>query len=90
VYGYHNPPKINRINTSHQITPITKIKLLRGEHHRERVVLPEEEARYLAAAGDQMADIATVLIDTGCDRKRTPAFAGSQLAGSMATAEPYK
>lgn len=42
-----------------------KIKLLRGEHHRERVVTPDEEARYLAAAGEQMADIATVLIDTG-------------------------
>jgi integrase len=42
-----------------------KIKLLRGEHHWERVVLPEEEARYLAAAGELMADIATVLIDTG-------------------------
>lgn len=41
------------------------IKLLRGEHHRERVVLPEEEARYMAAAGELMADIATVLIDTG-------------------------
>jgi integrase len=27
--------------------------------------LPEEEARYLAAAGELMADIATVLIDTG-------------------------
>jgi integrase len=42
-----------------------KIKLLRGEHHRERVVSPEEEARYMAAAGELMADIATVLIDTG-------------------------
>src|SRR5271156_4819632 len=42
-----------------------KIKLLRGEHHRERVVLPEEEARYLGAAGELMSDIATVLIDTG-------------------------
>ena len=48
------------------ITPSApKIKLLRGEHHRDRVVLPEEEARYLAAAGPLMADIATVLIDTG-------------------------
>ncbi|WP_353072440.1 hypothetical protein [Tunturiibacter gelidiferens] len=35
------------------------------EHHRDRVVLPEEEARYLGAAGELMADIATVLIDTG-------------------------
>ena len=42
-----------------------KIKLLRGEHHRDRVVTPDEEARYLAATGDLMADVATVLIDTG-------------------------
>jgi integrase len=42
-----------------------KIKLLRGEHHRERVVTPDEESRYLAVAGELMADIATVLIDTG-------------------------
>lgn len=42
-----------------------KIKLLRGEHHRERVVSQDEEARYLAAAGELMGDIATVLIDTG-------------------------
>jgi integrase len=47
------------------ISAAPKIKLLRGEHHRERVVLPEEEARYLGAAGELMADIATVLIDTG-------------------------
>ena len=34
------------------ITPSApKIKLLRGEHHRERVVSPEEEARYLASGG---------------------------------------
>ena len=42
-----------------------KIKLLRGEHHRDHVVSREEEARYLAAAGNLMADIATVLSDTG-------------------------
>ena len=42
-----------------------KIKLLRGEHHREQVVSREEEARYLAAAGELMADIAVVLSDTG-------------------------
>ncbi len=48
------------------ITPFApKIKLLRGEHHRKHVVSPAEEARYLAAAGELMADIATVLIDTG-------------------------
>jgi len=42
-----------------------KIKLLRGERHRERVISREEEARYLAAAHDPLASIATVLIDTG-------------------------
>ncbi|CAN5553708.1 site-specific integrase [soil metagenome] len=42
-----------------------KIKMLRGEHHREHVVTPDEEARYLAAAGGLMSDIATVLSDTG-------------------------
>ena len=42
-----------------------KIKLLRGEQHRERVVSSEEESRYMGAAGELMADIATVLIDTG-------------------------
>jgi integrase len=48
------------------ITPSApKIKLLRGEHHREHVLLPDEESRYLAAAGELMADIAIVLIDTG-------------------------
>jgi integrase len=48
------------------ITPSApKIKLLRGVHQRERVVSHEEEARYLGAAGELMADIAVVLIDTG-------------------------
>ncbi len=41
------------------------IKRLPGERHRERVVCPEEEARYLAAASDLLAAIATVLVDTG-------------------------
>jgi integrase len=42
-----------------------KIKLLRGEHHRERVVSPAEESKYLGAAGELMGDLAAVLIDTG-------------------------
>ena len=42
-----------------------KITMLRGEHHREHVVSREEEAKYLAAAGELMADIATILRDTG-------------------------
>lgn len=44
---------------------LPKIKLLPGEKHRERVVAPEEEARYLAAASPLLSDIATVLFDTG-------------------------
>ena len=42
-----------------------KIKVLSGERRRERVVTPEEEARYLAAATEPLASIATVLADTG-------------------------
>jgi len=42
-----------------------KIKVLSGEHRRERVITGEEEARYLAAAPGLLAAIATVLIDTG-------------------------
>jgi integrase len=41
------------------------IKLLPGERHRERVVTPEEEARYLAAAPEPLATVAAVLCDTG-------------------------
>lgn len=58
--------RVLRLAVEWGVTPTApKIKLLRGEHHRERVVTPDEEARYLAAAGEQMADVATVLIDTG-------------------------
>lgn len=42
-----------------------KVKLLRGEQHRERVVGPEEEARYLVAAPEPVASVAAVLVDTG-------------------------
>src|SRR5215469_1450263 len=42
-----------------------KIKILPGEKRRERVVMTEEEARYLAAAPEPLASIATVLPDTG-------------------------
>lgn len=42
-----------------------KIKTLPGERRRERVITPEEEARYLAAAPEPLASIATVLADTG-------------------------
>jgi integrase len=42
-----------------------RIKLLRGERHRERVVTPLDEAKYLAAASEPLASIATVLVDSG-------------------------
>lgn len=42
-----------------------KVKLLRGEKHRERVVTPAEEAKYLAATPEPLASIATVLVDSG-------------------------
>jgi integrase len=42
-----------------------KIKMLPGEPRRERVLTLEESARYLAAAPEPTASIATVLIDSG-------------------------
>jgi integrase len=41
------------------------IKMLPGERHREHVVKPDEEARYLAAASEPLVSVAGVLIDTG-------------------------
>jgi integrase len=57
-----------------------KIKLLSGERRRERVVSYEEEARYLAAAPEPLASVASVLADTGmrpeeCFRLRWEAIA---------------
>jgi integrase len=42
-----------------------KIRMIAGEKHRERVVTAEEEARYLAAAPEQLASVVSVLADTG-------------------------
>lgn len=42
-----------------------KIKILPGERRRERVISPEEESRYLTAAREPLASIATLLADTG-------------------------
>jgi integrase len=47
------------------ISSASRVKLLRGEKHRERVVTAEEEARYLASASELLAAIATVLVDSG-------------------------
>ena len=42
-----------------------KVKMLRGERHRERVITAVEEARYLAMAPEPVNSIATVLLDSG-------------------------
>ena len=42
-----------------------KIKILSGESRRERVIRPDEEARYLAAVSEPLASIASILADTG-------------------------
>ena len=44
---------------------VPRIKMLPGERHREHVVTPDEEARYLAAATEPLASIAVILLDTG-------------------------
>jgi len=47
-----------------EIEKSPKVRMLPGELHRERVITPEEEARYLASANSLLAEIATVLVDT--------------------------
>ena len=47
------------------LTVVPRIKMLPGERHREHVVAPEEEMRYLAAAPEPLASVAAVLADTG-------------------------
>jgi integrase len=42
-----------------------KIEMLTGEARRERLVMPDEEARYLAKATPLLEVVATVLFDTG-------------------------
>jgi integrase len=42
-----------------------RVKVLSGERRRERVITPDEEARYLAAAPEPLGSIASVLSDTG-------------------------
>src|ERR1700674_1110594 len=42
-----------------------QIRMLPGERHRERVVSPIEEAKYLAASPEPLSSIASVLADTG-------------------------
>lgn len=42
-----------------------KIKMLPGEPRRERVLTAEESVRYLSAAPEPLASVATVLIDSG-------------------------
>jgi integrase len=41
------------------------VKMLPGERHRERVVTPGEQAKYLAAALEPLGSVAEVLVDTG-------------------------
>jgi integrase len=42
-----------------------KVQMLTGERRRERVIRPDEEARYLAATSEPLASIASVLADSG-------------------------
>jgi integrase len=47
------------------INAMPEVSLLRGENHRDRVITPQEEAKYLASADEPLMSIASVLVDTG-------------------------
>jgi hypothetical protein len=53
-----------------------KIKILPGESRRERVISPDEEARYLAAVTEPLASISCILADTGMRQRSAFGFAG--------------
>jgi integrase len=57
------------------IDKAVKIKTLPGERRRKRVITPEEEARYLAAATEPLASIASVVADTGMRPRSASGFA---------------
>jgi integrase len=46
------------------IESVAKLDLSPGENHRERVLSPAEESKYLAAASPLLTDVATILADT--------------------------
>lgn len=48
-----------------ELTAMPKMKLLRGERGRDRVVSREEEEKYLAVAPEPLASIVTTLFDSG-------------------------
>src|SRR5262249_31087191 len=44
---------------------LARVRMLSGEHHRERVLSLSEEERYLDAADPLLHDVATILLDCG-------------------------
>jgi integrase len=56
---------LNRAVAYGKIAVAPKVTLLDGEREREFVLTPEEEAKYLFAAPEPLASVATVLVDTG-------------------------
>jgi integrase len=48
-----------------ELATAPKIKMQPGERHRERVITPAEESKYLAAGDSLLSDVATILLDTG-------------------------
>lgn len=48
-----------------EIPKAPKIKFLAGENHRERVITPKDEQKYLEKAAPLLHAVATILLDTG-------------------------
>ena len=47
------------------VPTVPKVRMLQGEHMRDRVLTPDEEQTYIKAAPQPLCDIATVLSQTG-------------------------
>jgi len=55
---------LHKANNWGVLDKVPHIAMLKGENHRDRVLTPEEEQRYLAACKPLLRDFATILVDS--------------------------
>jgi len=67
---------------------VPKIKRLPGERHREFVLSPGEEERYLVAAQEPLASVAIVLADSNASRGMLPPTLGIHHVGEWPLRDP--
>jgi len=62
--------------------PVTEVEFLPENNEQTRVLTFEEQGKYLRFGSDPLKDVATLILETGCARKR---FSGSRHPMSQLT-----